>query len=73
MKGGEAMKANKIATFVGSVPAMWIYGMNIPLPFQQHGNAFAIVMGVSCVLAILIGALFVILSRNSDANGDCLK
>ena len=62
----NVMKYLTAATILLAVPTLIasIYGMNIPLPFQQHGNAFAIVMGVSCVLAILIGALFVILSRN---------
>ena len=62
----NVMKYLTAATILLAVPTLVasIYGMNIPLPFQQHGNAFAIVMGVSCVLAILIGALFVILSRN---------
>ena len=62
----NVMKYLTAATILLAVPTLIasIYGMNIPLPFQQHGNAFAIVMGVSCVLAILIGALFVVLSRN---------
>ena len=62
----NVMKYLTAATILLAVPTLIasIYGMNIPLPFQQHGNAFAIVMGVSCVLAILIGALFFVLSRN---------
>ena len=40
-----------------------LYGMNIGLPFQNHAHAFSIVMGFSGLLAIAIGALFVVLSR----------
>jgi magnesium transporter len=62
----NVMKYLTAATILLAVPTLIasICGMNIPLPFQQHPSAFAIVMGVSCVLAILIGALFVVLSRN---------
>ena len=61
----NVMKYLTAATILLAVPTLVasIYGMNIPLPFQQHANAFTIVMGVSCVLAILIGALFVTKSR----------
>ena len=40
-----------------------LYGMNIGLPFQSHAHAFAIVMGISGLLAAAIGAVFFILSR----------
>ena len=33
-----------------------IYGMNVPLPFQQAPHAFLIVIGISIVLAV-VGAL----------------
>ena len=62
----NVMKYLTAATILLAVPTLVasIYGMNIPLPFQQHPSAFGIVMGVSCVLAVLIGALFFVLSRN---------
>ena len=40
-----------------------LYGMNIPLPFQDKAHAFAIVMGFSGLLAAGIGTIFFVLSR----------
>jgi magnesium transporter len=40
-----------------------LYGMNINLPLQHHTHAFAIVMGISGILAIGIGIVFFFLSR----------
>ena len=61
----NVMKYLTAATILLAVPTLIasIYGMNIPLPFQQHGNAFAIVMGISGLLAAGIGAVFFVLSR----------
>jgi magnesium transporter len=42
-----------------------IYGMNIPLPFQQSHHAFMIVIGISVLLAV-IGAL-VFIKRGSGS------
>jgi len=36
-----------------------IYGMNIPLPLQHSPYAFAILMGFSFVLSVLVVVLFV--------------
>ena len=62
----NVMKYLTAATILLAVPTLVasIYGMNIGLPFQNHTHSFAIVMGFSGVLAVLIGALFVVLSRN---------
>jgi magnesium transporter len=40
-----------------------IYGMNIKLPFSANAHAFSIVMGISGLLAVAIGTVFVILSK----------
>ena len=59
------MKYLTAATILLAVPTLVasVYGMNIGLPFQGHRNAFAIVMGLSGMLAAAIGALFIFLSR----------
>jgi len=36
-----------------------IYGMNVHLPFQDHSYAFAIVMGLSIVLSIVLVLIFI--------------
>ncbi len=61
----NVMKYLTAATILLAVPTLVasIYGMNIGLPFQNRTNAFAIVMGLSGVLAVAIGAVFFILSR----------
>ena len=61
----NVMKYLTAATILLAVPTLIasVYGMNIGLPFQSHTHAFAIVMGVSCLLAVAIGALFFVLSR----------
>ena len=61
----NVMKYLTAATILLAVPTLVasIYGMNINLPFQGHVNAFAIVMGLSGVLAAVIGAIFYLLSR----------
>ena len=61
----NVMKYLTAATILLAVPTLVasIYGMNINLPFQSHVNAFAIVMGLSGVLAAVIGAIFYLLSR----------
>ena len=62
----NVMKYLTAATIFLAVPTLVasIYGMNIGLPFQSNAHAFAIVMGVSGVLAVVLGAVFVVLSRN---------
>ena len=61
----NVMKYLTAATILLAVPTLVasVYGMNIGLPFQGHRNAFAIVMGLSGMLAAAIGALFIFLSR----------
>ena len=61
----NVMKYLTAATILLAVPTLVasVYGMNIGLPFQGHQNAFAIVMGLSGMLAAAIGALFIFLSR----------
>lgn len=61
----NVMKYLTAATILLAAPTLIasLYGMNIGLPFQDHAHAFSIVMGFSGLLAIAIGAVFVILSR----------
>ena len=61
----NVMKYLTAATILLAAPTLIasLYGMNIGLPFQNHAHAFSIVMGFSGLLAVAIGALFVILSR----------
>ena len=61
----NVMKYMTAATILLAAPTLIasLYGMNIGLPFQNHAHAFAIVMGISGLLAIAIVALFMILSR----------
>ena len=61
----NVMKYLTAATIMLAAPTLIasLYGMNIGLPFQNHTHAFSIVMGFSGLLAIAIGALFVVLSR----------
>jgi len=61
----NVMKYLTAATIFLAVPTLVasIYGMNISLPFQSSVHAFSIVTGVSCLLAIAIGAVFVVLSH----------
>ena len=62
----NVMKYLTAATILLAVPTLVasIYGMNVGLPFQASRHAFAIVMGVSGVLAVALGAVFFVLSRN---------
>ena len=62
----NVMKYLTAATILLAVPTLVasIYGMNVGLPFQTSSHAFAIVMGVSGVLAVALGAVFFVLSRN---------
>ena len=61
----NVMKYLTAATIMLAAPTLIasLYGMNIGLPFQSHAHAFAIVMGISGLLAGAIGALFFVLSR----------
>ena len=61
----NVMKYLTAATIMLAAPTLIasLYGMNIGLPFQNHAHAFSIVMGFSGLLAVAIGALFVVLSR----------
>lgn len=61
----NVMKYLTVATIFLAVPTLVasLYGMNIELPFQRHSYAFSIVMGISGLLALAIGAVFYLLSR----------
>ena len=62
----NVMKYLTAATIFLAVPTLVasIYGMNLTtLPFMSSPHSFAIVMGFSGLLAIAIGALFVVLSH----------
>ena len=61
----NVMKYLTAATIMLAAPTLIasLYGMNIGLPFQGHHHAFAIVMGISGLLAAAIGAVFFVLSR----------
>jgi len=61
----NVMKYLTAATIMLAAPTLIasLYGMNIGLPFQGHTHAFAIVMGISGLLAIVIGTVFFFLSR----------
>ena len=62
----NVMKYLTAATIFLAVPTLVasVYGMNIGLPFQNSGHAFAIVMGISGVFAVVVAAVFILLSRN---------
>jgi len=61
----NVMKYLTAATILLAVPTLIasLYGMNIGLPFQHHSHAFAIVMGISGALLMVMGLVFVFLSR----------
>ena len=61
----NVMKYMAAATILLAAPTLIasLYGMNIGLPFQGHVHAFAIVMGISGVLAVAIVGLFMYLSH----------
>ena len=62
----NVMKYLTAATIFLAVPTLVasIYGMNLTtLPFMNSPHSFAIVMGFSGLLAVAIGALFVVLSH----------
>ena len=61
----NVMKYLTAATIMLAAPTLIasLYGMNIGLPFQGNAHAFAIVMGISGLLAAAIGAVFFVLSR----------
>ncbi len=61
----NVMKYLTAATIMLAVPTLIasLYGMNISLPFQSNIHAFSIVMGISGLLTVLIGAVFFVLSR----------
>ena len=62
----NVMKYLTAATIMLAAPTLIasIYGMNLKtLPFMEHAHSFAIVMGISGLLALAIGAVFFVLSR----------
>ena len=54
------MKALAIITLIISIPTLIasLFGMNVPVPFEDKTNGFYIIIGTSIILA-LIGGLFV--------------
>jgi magnesium transporter len=54
------MKILAVATIILSIPTVMasVYGMNVPLPGQHSGWAFGGIIGVSLVIAVLVGAIF---------------
>jgi magnesium transporter len=64
----NVMKYLTAVTILLAVPTLVasIYGMNLTtLPFMQHPHSFAIVMGFSGVLGVMIAGVFYILSKKS--------
>ncbi len=62
----NVMKYLTAATIMLSVPTLIasIYGMNLKtLPYMDSPNSFAIVMGLSGLLAVVIGLVFFVLAR----------
>jgi magnesium transporter len=54
------MKILAVATIILSIPTVIasIYGMNVPLPGQESGWAFRGIIGLSLVIAVLVGVIF---------------
>ena len=61
----NVMKYLTAATIMLAAPTLIasLYGMNIGLPFQSHAHAFSIVMAISGLLVVSVGAVFYVLSR----------
>jgi magnesium transporter len=61
----NVMKYLTAATIMLAAPTLIasLYGMNIGLPFQNHAHAFSIVMAISGLLVVSVGAVFFVLSR----------
>jgi magnesium transporter len=54
------MKILAVATIILSIPTVMasIYGMNVPLPGQASGWAFGGIIGLSLVVALIVGVIF---------------
>lgn len=67
------MKALAIITLIISIPTLIasLFGMNVPVPFEDKNNGFYIIIGTSIVLA-LIGGIFVyrLTSKASSVEND---
>ena len=62
----NVMKYLTVATIFLAVPTLVasVYGMNLQtLPFMNSAHSFAIVMGISGLLAVALGVVFFVLSR----------
>ena len=61
----NVMKYLTTATIFLAVPTLVasIYGMNIGLPLQGYAHAFAVLMGLSCLLAGALAAVFMVLAH----------
>ena len=54
------MKILAVATIILSIPTVIasVYGMNVPLPGQESAWAFGSIIGLSLVIAVLVGVIF---------------
>jgi magnesium transporter len=54
------MKILAVATIILSIPTVIasVFGMNVRLPGQESGWAFASIIGLSLVIAVLVGVMF---------------
>lgn len=54
------MKILAVATIILSIPTVIasVFGMNVPLPGQESGWAFGGIIGLSLVIAVLVGVIF---------------
>jgi len=55
------MKFLTSITIIISVPTLIvsIYGMNVPLPFQESNFAFALIMGISVLISLILVLVFI--------------
>lgn len=55
------MKFLTSITIIISVPTLIvsIYGMNVPLPFQESNMAFAVIMGIAVLISLILVLIFI--------------
>jgi len=55
------MKFLTSITIIISVPTLIvsIYGMNVPLPFQDSNMAFAVIMGIAVLISLILVLIFI--------------
>jgi len=56
----HVVKLLTAVTIVLSIPTMIasIYGMNVPLPYQDEPEAFAVLIGVMVVMSVVVAMIF---------------